>query len=568
MLFRHWRKQMSYLDKLKSRFDNVELHEHHLDDYQHTAVDFLKKNPRSALFIDTGLGKTAICLKLIRDLVDDDKINKVLIIAPLKVANQTWGDEIAKWSFSAPLSYKLVRAEHITKAVNEYARNEKTRPFNESDLKKISRKVNTRVNKFLRNNPDISELDKNTLITKTQLAVEKEYRKWLTETARVEAAGIQVRKYERENPTVIHIINHEMIEWLVNAWGADDWIYDCVIYDESDGIKDATTKRWKALNSIKHKTTHFYELTATPAAENYLGLFAQIKLLDGGERLGRTMTEYKERYFNVNPYNYKITLKEGAADAITVAISDITLVMKQEDYLKDIAPPVIEDVLYDLPEKQRELYNTMSNTGMVTVDDSTIVVGQAVSVLQKMMQICAGFVYDSEESINDFGSVVQDQRIHYLHTAKIEALRELMARHPKENFLIAYYHQGSLNLLQKYFPYAVKMDRKGSQKAPWNRGEIKMLLMHPKSGAHGLNLQKGGHIVINYDVYFSYGQFYQFWRRLARRGQENDKVLVYNLLAANTYDVVVKKTCWEGKQNAQNKFFYLIQKVKKALKHG
>ena len=106
--------------------------------------------------------------------------------------------------------------------------------------------------------------------------------------------GVQIRKYEREHPTVIHIINHEMVEWLVNAWGTEDWIYDCVIYDESDGIKDATTKRWKALDSIKHKTTHFYELTATPAAENYLGLFAQIKLLDGGKRLGRTMTEYKE----------------------------------------------------------------------------------------------------------------------------------------------------------------------------------------------------------------------------------------------------------------------------------
>lgn len=559
---------MSYLDKLKSRFDNVELHEHHLDDYQLTAIDFLKKNPRSALFIDTGLGKTAICLKLIRDLVDDDKINKVLIIAPLKVANQTWGDEIAKWSFSAPLSYKLVRAEHITEAVNEYARNAKNRPFDDKDLRKINRKVNTRVNKFLKNNPNISEAERDDLLKKTTAAVEKEYRKWLTETARVEAAGVQIRKYEREHPTVIHIINHEMVEWLVNAWGTEDWIYDCVIYDESDGIKDATTKRWKALDSIKHKTTHFYELTATPAAENYLGLFAQIKLLDGGKRLGRTMTEYKERYFNVNPYNYKITLKEGSADEITRLISDITLVMKQEDYLKDIPPYVIEDVLYDLPEKQRELYNAMSNAGMITIDGSTIVAEQAVSVLQKMMQICAGFVYDSEETINDFGSVVQDRTIHYLHTAKIEALRELMARHPEENFLIAYYHQGSLNLLQKHFPDAVKMDRKGSQKAAWNRGEIKMLLMHPKSGAHGLNLQKGGHIIINYDVYFSYGQFYQFLRRLARRGQENDKVLVYNLLAANTYDVVVKKSCWEGKQNTQNVFFDLIQKVKKALKHG
>lgn len=559
---------MSYLDKLKARFDNVELHEHQLDEYQHTAIEFLKKNPRSALFIDTGLGKTAICLKLIRDLVDDDKINKVLIIAPLKVANQTWGDEISKWSFSAPLSYKLVRAEHIIEAVNEYARDAKKRPFNEKDLRKIKRKVDSRVNKFLKNNPNISESDKLAVISKTQEAVEKEYRKWLTENARVEAAGVQIREYERSNPTIIHIINHEMVEWLVNAWGSNDWIYDCVIYDESDGIKDATTKRWKALDSIKHKTSHFYELTATPAAENHLGLFAQIKLLDGGKRLGRTMTEYKEKYFNVNPYNYKITLKDGASDLIAAAISDITLVMKQEDYLKDIPPYVVEDVLYDLPEKHRELYNTMSDTGMIKVNGQDIVAEQAGAVLQKMMQICAGFVYEGTESINDFGSIVKDRQIHYLHTAKIEALRELMARHPEENFLISYYHQGSLNLLQKHFPEAVKMDRQGTQKASWNQGEIKMLLMHPKSGAHGLNLQKGGHIVINFDVYFSYGQYYQFLRRLARRGQGHGKVLVYNLLAANTYDVVVKKACWEGKRNTQNVLFELIQKCKKALKHG
>ena len=143
-----------------------------------------------------------------------------------------------------------------------------------------------------------------------------------------------------------------------------------------------------------------------------------------------------------------------------------------------------------------------------------------------------------------------------------------MARFPDENFLISYYHQGSLELLQKHFPQAVKMDRKGTQKNDWNDGKIKMLLMHPKSGAHGLNLQKGGHIVINYDVYFSYGQFYQFLRRLARRGQKHDNVLVFNILAARTYDEEVQRSCWVDKGESQNAFFGLIQKCKKALKHG
>lgn len=559
---------MSYLNKLRKKYEWVELFDADLDDYQRETVSLLKNNAKFAVFIDTGLGKTAICLRLIRDLIDSDRVKKVLIIAPIKVANQTWGDEIRKWDFSAPLSYKLIRAEHIIEAVNAAGRYEKTRELTDKDLKKIERKVTSRVKKFQKNNPLANFGTQEKLVRETRRAVENEYRKYISDVARVNEAARQVRQYEIDNPTQIHIINQEMVEWLVDAWGVDDWIYDCVIFDESDAIKDATTKRWKALDSIKHKCNHFYELTATPAAENYLGLFAQIKLLDGGQRLGRTMTEYKERFFNVNPYNYKITLKDGAADKITSLISDISVVMKQEDYLKDVPPYIIENVLYQLPENARELYKKMSKNGMIDVNGHQIIAEQAVSVLQKMMQISAGFVYDSEETISDFGSISNTRNIYYLHSAKINALRELMAKYPDDNFLISYYHQGSLNLLQKYFPEAVKMDRKGTQKTAWNEGKIKMLLMHPKSGAHGLNLQKGGRIIINYDVYFSYGQFYQFLRRLARRGQLSDAVLVFNLLAAGTYDEVVERVCWQEKGDTQNAFFDLIKECKKALKNG
>lgn len=559
---------MSYLSKLRSKYDWVELYDEDLDDYQRQTVELLKQNPKFAVFIDTGLGKTAICLRLIRDLIDAGRVKKVLIIAPLKVANQTWGDEIKKWEFSAPLSYKLIRAEHIIESVNAAGRNAKSRPLSEADLRKIERKVNSRVAKFSKNNPNMVDQVREKLVVDTRKTVESEYRKHIVALARTEEAGKQIRQYEIDNPTQIHIINQEMVEWLVDAWGVEDWIYDCVIYDESDAIKDATTKRWKALDSIKHKCKHFYELTATPAAENYLGLFAQIKLLDGGHRLGRTMTEYKERFFNVNPYNYKVTLKEGSADKITALISDISVVMKQEDYLKDIPPYCIENVLYELPIEARDYYKAMSKGGMIRVNDREIIANQAVSVLQKMMQISAGFVYDSEESISDFGSIINSREIFYLHDAKIKALKDLMARFPDDNFLISYYHQGSLNLLQKHFPNAVKMDRKGSQKNDWNHGKIKMLLMHPKSGAHGLNLQKGGRIVINYDVYFSYGQFYQFLRRLARRGQTAESVLVFNLLAAGTYDEVVERNCWQEKGDTQNIFFDLIKECKKALNNG
>lgn len=559
---------MSFLDKIRRKFKNVELYDADLDDYQRVAVDFLKKKPKSALFIDTGLGKTAICLRLIRDLIDNDEIKKVLIIAPLKVANQTWGNEIQKWDFSAPIPYKLVRQESIVEAVNEAGRVEKNRPLTDRDLKKIQTAFNRVMAKFKKENPYVSddELKKIELLEREK--VRKAYIKRNSDLVRAKALNVQFLEYEKKNPTFIHIVNQEMVEWLVNGLG-NDWIYDCVIFDESDSIKDARTKRWKALDSVKHRVKHFHQLTATPAAESYEGLYAQIKLLDGGKRLGRTKTEFMQRYFDVNPYTYKKTLREGAEDAITKLISDITLVMKQEDFLKDIPPVKIENVLYEIPDFARDLYDEMSSTGCIELKNGTVITAeQAVSVLQKNMQISAGFVYESDLDITEFGKIVSNREIHYLHTAKIEALKQLMSQYPDDNFLISYYHQGSLNLLQKHFPNAVKMDNKGSQQAAWNDGKIKILLMHPKSGAHGLNLQRGGRIVINYDVYFSYGQFYQFWRRLGRRGQKAKEVLVFNLLARNTYDEIVAKQCWVDKGAAQDVLFDLLKKLKKKGKHG
>ena len=163
---------MSYLSKLRSKYDWVELYDEDLDDYQRQTVELLKQNPKFAVFIDTGLGKTAICLRLIRDLIDADRVKKVLIIAPLKVANQTWGDEIKKWEFSAPLSYKLIRAEHIIESVNAAGRNAKARPLSEGDLRKIERKVNSRVAKFAKNNPNMADQVREKLIADTRKTVE------------------------------------------------------------------------------------------------------------------------------------------------------------------------------------------------------------------------------------------------------------------------------------------------------------------------------------------------------------------------------------------------------------
>ena len=368
---------MRYLNNMIKRLNAAELTENDLEDYQLQAVEFLKKNPRSALFIDTGLGKTAISLKLIRELIDADKIKRVLIIAPLKVANQTWGDEIQKWSFSAPFGYKLIRDEELNKQIRKAGSDARKKQFTQEDWDFVEASVKGKMRKELRHNPiDDPEIIKNLEEQFRQSAI-KERKNSNIKKARIATASKLYKQYEAENPTFITIVNQELIEQMVDAWGADDWIYDCVIYDESDALKDSTTKRWAALYSIAHKVKHFHQLTATPAAESYMGLFAQMKLLDNGKRLGKNITQYRNKYFDINPYNYKTTLKEGAADEITRAISDITLVMKQEDYLSDVAPYEIEDIKYPLPKEAVGLYEDMRNSAMVTVNGVDIVVKQA-----------------------------------------------------------------------------------------------------------------------------------------------------------------------------------------------
>lgn len=555
---------MSYLSKLSKKFEKVRLSDKNLDDYQWQAVETLRNNPKFALFIDTGLGKTAISLRVIRDLLDADEISKVLIIAPIKVANQTWGDEIQTWEYAAPIPYKLLKTDAIKQAVNEAGRLAKSAPIEPKVAKRIDKKVETRMAKIIKANPNIGAKQVEMIRTKESSAVTAEYRKFAVMQARMAEYGRQLRQSERENPAIIHIIHHENnnIEELVTAWG-NDWPYDCIIYDESDAIKDASTKRWKALNSVSHRVKRFYQLTATPAAENYLGLYAQIKLLDGGKRLGNTFTEYKQRFFDENVFSRKITIKDGAAEKITELVSDISLVMKQEEYLKDVAPVRIENICYELPENARKCYNEIRSSGQLAIGGNVIVAEAGAAIVQKMMQIAAGFVYDTADTLNDFGNVVAERTIYPIHTAKADALRGLMARFPDQNFLIAYYHQGSLEMLQREFPEAVKMDRQGTQKQDWNDGKIKMLLMHPRSGAHGLNLQYGGHIVINFDVYFSYTLFYQFYRRLARRGQKHHEVLVFNLLGKKTYDEYVQRSCWVEKRDAQGVFFDMLKGFQK-----
>ena len=554
----------TYVKHLNSLFDSVKRTEDDLDDYQWDAIDFIIKKKNGALFIDTGLGKTAIVLFAIRYLLMRGLIQNVLITSTLKITANTWGEEIANWSYAAPLTYKQIRSDELVKGVNLAGQKERKRlqlgGLPPEFKSKAARLVSTRMNKLLKENPD-NRLNLDEVKARTVAEVEKEGIQYLVDEARrVEAARL-IREQHDNNPTTISLVNQENIDFVVEAWG-DDWPYDVIVYDESSGLKNSKSSRWKAFNRIRPLVNRFIQMTATPNSESdYADLYGQITLLDGGERLGRNIHAFEEKFMNINRYTRAREMKDGAVERINELISDITLVMLQEDY-GDIPDPTFNDIIVPLGEDAANKYEQMANGGVVTVDDGTVIMADSVAtMLQKMMQICSGFVYEGVEELDEDGMPISGRIVHDIHDHKIEALRKLREQYPNEPMLVSYTHKRTLSKILDAFPDAVKMDTKGYLQKEWNEGKIPMLLMHPQSGAHGLNLQFGGRHVVNFDTFYRYELYYQFWRRLCRRGQK-DPVIVHNILIENSYDMVVKKQCWIDKKSDQSDFFKQLKKIR------
>lgn len=428
-----------------------------LHDYQDLAYDFILEHPFCALFIDLGLGKTITSLTAAIDLLMDFEVDKVLVVAPRRVANKTWPDEIADWDHTAMFEYTV-----------------------------ISGKPEERARKCL-------------------------------------------------SSSSIHIISRDNIEWLVEFYKRD-WPYDMVIIDESSSFKDHTTKRFKALRNVRRYIKRMVQLTATPCAETYMHLFAQVFLLDEGKRLGKTITGYQNAYFNSNKWSHKFTLREGAREVITQKISDLCLVMKAEDYL-DMAKPVFVNRKVELNEVQTKQYLEMEKDMIIEVygDDLepvTVEAESAATLSGKLLQMCSGVVYNSYfEGLHEkTGKPIKKTDVYELHEAKLDMLEDIVESCEGKNILVGYHFKSSLARLKKRFPKAVQMDAEGECVTKWNQGKIKMLLAHPQSAGHGLNLQKGGHTIVFFDIPWSLELYLQFIGRLQRQGQK-DLVTVYHLIA-------------------------------------
>lgn len=540
-----FRKSANLDDYVHACFTHVERGPEAMHEYQNQAVDFLKTHPFSALFIDLGLGKTCISLTLIINLVSQFECNHALVIAPVRVANDTWPTEIGLWRHTAPLSFVHIREDEVIKTVNEAG--------------KVERDA---IRKELAEKALWDGLSGDNLKKRVADGLKSETAKARIEKARLVASRIAVRRHFKDNPATVHIINREQVEFLVDAWGRD-WPYDLVIVDESSSLKDHTTNRFKALKRVRPLIKRMHQLTATPAAETYLHLFAQIYLLDQGERFGRTIGKFRERYFTYNQWSRQYKLRPGAEEEIAEKIADITLTMKAEDYL-DLEKPVLLFDTVKLTEEFKSLYTRMEEDYVITLPTGAEIEAETAATLsQKLLQMASGVVYETILEPNDDGDFKKRRVVHHLHDHKLEKLEVIVEEAQGEPILVAYWHDSSLPRLLKRFPKAVVMDKKGDCIKAWNKKKIPMLLLHPQSGAHGLNLQHGGRRIVFFDIPWSLELYLQFIGRLARQGQ-SQVVMVHHLVAEGTLDEAVVEALRE-KEDAQEVLFRWLKKIRKRL---
>lgn len=526
------------LARIRSKYDEVTLTREQMHDYQDTALDFLKRNPFSALFIDMGLGKTVICETLIVDLLaefEDD--HKILVIAPLRVATQTWPDEFRNWQHLAHIAPSLIHVDDDDPGIAEArARGRRIGRENSSEL-------------FTSGKAKDGEKMAN------RMAAE-----W-RENKRAELAT---------SPASVHIISRDWLEWLVMFYKDRPWPYRTVIIDESSGFKDHKTTRFMALQAVREDKrnliTRMHLLTATPAAETYEHLFAQIYLLDLGMRLGRDITMFRKRYMTENRYSRKWALRPDGERDILSKVADICLVMKEKDYLPREEPLFVERAV-TMTEAQRALYLKMEADAVVTLDDGTEVVAESAAALSaKLLQMASGVLYDTKmmPGLHEEDDHQKVLKVHKIHDHKMEMLKQIVEESMGKPILVAYHFKSSKDRIKQAFPNAVFMDREGKCKTKWNAGKIQMLAMHPASGGHGLNLQKGGHTIVWFDITWSLELFLQYIGRLSRQGQLH-RVTVFLIICKGTYDRVVVDAL-RSKEDAQDKLFKILKRMKARLR--
>jgi len=321
----------------------------------------------------------------------------------------------------------------------------------------------------------------------------------------------------------VYVINRENVDWLVKHYGPK-WPFDMVIIDESSSFKNPSAKRFRALRRVLPMTEYMVLLTGTPSPNSLLDVWPQMFLIDFGEALGRTVTAYKQRFFESDYMGYKWNIREGAAEKIHALMLPRVLHMSAEDYL-DVPPRIdlIESI--ELPPEALATYKEFEKTLLAELEDGEEVEAATAAVLaNKLLQFANGAVYTDEK-----------KNWSETHKVKLDALEEILDENQNETLLVAYNYKSDLARLQERFPNAIVLDKKQNTIDKWNAGEIKMLLAHPASAGHGLNLQNGGSLIVWFGLTWSLEYYQQFNARLHRQGQEKP-VRILHIIGKGTID--------------------------------
>jgi len=321
----------------------------------------------------------------------------------------------------------------------------------------------------------------------------------------------------------LYIINRENVDWLVNKSGVP-FDFDMVVIDELSSFKSYSAKRFKSLLKVRPAVKRIVGLTGTPSSNGLMDLWAQFRILDLGQRLGRYITHYRNTYFIPDKSNGQIVfsykLLPGAEEKIYSQISDITISMKSIDYLK-MPECVINTVPVYLNEKERAIYSGFRNDMVASLGAEEIDAVNAAVLSGKLLQMANGAVYDEKN------------KAHFIHDRKLDALEDLIEGANGKPVLIAYWFKHDLDRIQKRFP--VRQLKSSKDIEEWNEGEIPVAVIHPASAGHGLNLQSGGSTLVWFGLTWSLELYQQTNARLYRQGQK-DTVVIHHIITKDTID--------------------------------
>lgn len=351
-----------------------------------------------------------------------------------------------------------------------------------------------------------------------------------------------------QTPADIYVINRENVKWLVDFLERNHkaWPFDMVVIDELSSFKNHQSQRWKALRKVRPRIKRVVGLTGTPAPKGLMDLWAEVFLIDNGERFGRFISRYREAYFkpaDMNPYTgvvYSYVLRAGAEEEIYDRISDISVSMKAADYL-DMPECITVNRVVEMDPAEKRLYDQMKDQLIIKLDGKEIDAANAAVLSGKLLQMANGAIY------TDDGEMVA------IHDKKLLMLSDLIEQANGQNVLVAYWFKHDHDRIMEHLSaegYEPRDIRSDQDIADWNAGKIQVGLISPASAGHGLNIQKGGHLLIWFSLVWSLELYQQTNARLWRQGQK-DTVVVQHIVTAGTIDERVLKVI-EQKSQDQN----------------